>query len=89
MTLYYFNGLAKMEQIEAIWYHGARLADREDKAFRYVLFRIDSFFIEGKFHKAHNIHPFFTGFISDNAAMLQPYLPKLDNPGAFREDLNS
>lgn len=43
MTLYQFNRLDELEQLEALWHNGVVLAEREDEINRYKLYQIDSF----------------------------------------------
>lgn len=78
MTVYQFNTMDEMEQIEAIWYHSTRLAEREDEPFLYILYQIDGFYVEEKVHKEHNVRHAFKTFSSTNSDLLKPYLNKID-----------
>lgn len=40
MTLYQFNRCDEMEQLEAIWEHGVKVAEREGDINRYNLYQI-------------------------------------------------
>jgi len=46
MTLYEFNFLSRVQQIDAIWNLGIEIGEREDNHGFYVLYSIDSFYIE-------------------------------------------
>jgi hypothetical protein len=78
MTLYRFNTLDELEQLEAIWEYGALVAEREDDINRYKLYQIDAFYVEVEWHKEYNVRRAFYSFASTNAERLQPYLDKLD-----------
>lgn len=78
MTLYQFNSLDELEQLEAIWEHGVKVAEREDDTNRYNLYQIDSFYVEEEFHKEYNMHRAFYSFASTNPEKLKPYLDKID-----------
>ena len=67
-----------MEQIEAIWYHSTKLAEREDDVFLYILYQIDGFYVEEKVHKEHNVRHAFKTFISINSEILNPWLDRID-----------
>lgn len=47
MTLYQFNALDEMEQIEAIWEHGVHIAERLHEEYKLILYQIDSFYVLG------------------------------------------
>ncbi len=68
----------EMEQIEAIWYHSVKLAEREEDVFLYILYQIDGFYVEEKVHKDHNVRHAFKSFSSANSDLLKPYLDKID-----------
>lgn len=78
MTLYQFNMKDEMEQIEAIWYHSTKLAERDDATFLYVLYQIDSFYVEEQIHKEYNVRRALKSFSSTNAELLKPYLEMID-----------
>lgn len=81
MTLYQYNRLDELEQLEAIWEHGALVAEREDELNRYKLYQINAFYVEVVRDKEHNLRRAFRSFASTNADMLQPYLDKIDVKG--------
>lgn len=78
MTLYQFNMLDESEQLEAIWDRSTTLAERQDAEFLYILYQIDSFYIEEKVQKDGNIRHAFKSFASTSASLLQPYLDQID-----------
>lgn len=78
MTLYRFNTLDKLEQLEAVWEHGALVAEREDDVNRYKFYQLGAFYVEMEWHKEYNVRRALRSFASTNAAMLQPYLDLID-----------
>jgi hypothetical protein len=78
MTLYQFNRLDELEQLEAAWEHGALVAEREDEVNRYKLYQIGAFYVEVEWHKAYNVRRAFYSFASTNAEKMKPYLDKID-----------
>lgn len=78
MTLYQFNMLDEAEQLEAIWDKSTNLAEREEAEYLYILYQIDSFYIEEKVLKEGNIRYAFKSFASTSASLLQPYLDQID-----------
>lgn len=81
MTLFQFNRLDELEQLEAVWEHGALVAEREDEVNRYKLYKVASFYVEEEFHKEYNVRRAFYSFASINAEKLKPYLDKIDIKG--------
>lgn len=81
MTLYEFNVLDEMEQLEAIWYKSTKLQERQDDTFLFVLYQIDGFYVEEKIHKEHDVRHAFKTFSSTNSDFLKPYLDKIDIKG--------
>jgi hypothetical protein len=81
MTLYQFNRFDELEQLEAVWEHDVKVAEREDDVHRYNLNQLDSFYIEEAFHKEYNVRRAFHSFASTNAEKLQPYLDQIDVKG--------
>jgi hypothetical protein len=75
MTLYQFNGLDEMEQIECVWNHAVSLAKREDENYKYELFQIEGFYIETRCRHDDPgydaINTFTTG------KFLEPYLVQM------------
>ena len=80
MTLYEFNELDEMEQIEAIW-DGVFVADREDNEHEILLYQIDAFYVEVFYHKAYNVIRKFRSFSSTD--QLDTYLNKIDLANKF------
>ena len=78
MTLYEFNMLDEMEQIEAIWANSSKLAERQDETFFFVPYQIDGFYIEEKVHKEYTVRHAFKTFSSTNSGLLKPYLDNID-----------
>lgn len=78
MTLYQFNMLDEAEQLEAVWDKSTKLAEREDAEFLYILYQIDTFYIEEKIQKEGNIRHALKSFASTSASLLQPYLDQID-----------
>lgn len=77
MNALQFDMMDEMEQIEAIWYRGKKLTEREDEIFLYILYQIDSFFVEEKIHKQYNVRQAFKTSFSTGAEILKPYLGKI------------
>jgi hypothetical protein len=46
MTIEQFKRADEMEQAEALWEKGVHIAEREDEVHRFVLYQIDSFYVE-------------------------------------------
>ncbi|HLP39547.1 hypothetical protein [Lacibacter sp.] len=78
MTLYQFNRLDELEQLEAVWEHGALVAERVDEVNRYKLYQIDAFYVEVEWHKEYNVRRAFYSFASTNAEKMKTYLDKID-----------
>lgn len=74
MTLYQFNHLDEMEQAEILWDKGQMIADRRDDVYRYVLYQIDAFYVELKYHMEFNVLHGLRTFASTDKP-LEPYLP--------------
>ncbi len=77
MTLYQFNALDEMEQMEAIW-NAVKLTEREDETFLYNSYQIDNFYIEEHIHKEYGVRRAFKSFSSTDSELLKPYLEKID-----------
>lgn len=80
MTLYGFNQMDEMEQMEAIW-DGVFLDDREDNEHEILLYQVDSFYVEVYYHKEFNAIRKFRAFSSID--QLDPYLDKIDLTNKF------
>ena len=55
MTLYEFNQLDELEQIETFWVEGQKVGERLGKSFRYVLYQVTDFYVEVKYDFAVNV----------------------------------
>lgn len=51
MTLYQFNRLDELEQLEAVWEYGALVGEREDEVNCYKLYRLMHFMWKWKWVK--------------------------------------
>lgn len=80
MTLYQFNQLDEMEQTEVLWYKAVQLAEREDEVYRYILYQVDSFYIETKRHKEYDVLHGLRSFLSTGEP-LKPYLDQISIKG--------
>lgn len=76
MTLYQFNALDEMEQMEAVWDFGVHIGERDEPVFRYILYGINSFFVELKYNREHNSLVGSRSFTTQK--LLEPYLPNID-----------
>lgn len=76
MTLYEFNQLYKKEQVETLWDKGVFIADRRDNECMYLLYQIDSFYVEAYVHREYGVLRRFRSFSSTN--QLEPYIGKID-----------
>ena len=75
MTLYQFNLLDEMEQMEAIW-EAVKLVERSDDTFHYNLYQIDDFYVEEKIHIAYDARHAFRSF--KTTELLKPYLDQMN-----------
>lgn len=76
MTLYQFNMMDEMEQIETVWNRGVLLAERKDQNYEYSLYQIDSFYVELRNEpgdKGYNAMKTFS-----TTTLLEPYLGQID-----------
>lgn len=71
MTLKQFKKLDEMEQAEFLWKHEA-IDVRTDETFKYMLYQIDGFYVEARYHKEHNLLTGLWAF--DDTDGLEPYL---------------
>ncbi len=76
MTLYQFNSLDEMEQMEAIWEHSIHIGYREDDIYKYELLQIDDFYIELKHHKEYDVLHGLRTFRTTE--LIEPYLGSID-----------
>jgi hypothetical protein len=72
MTLYEFNSIDEMEQIEAFW-NGVLVGERSDGEFKIECRQIDDFYVEYKILNGQYID--MRSF--KNPEMLQPYLDQM------------
>lgn len=79
MTLYQFNQLDELEQLEAIWEHGIKIAVRVQDEYKLTLFQIDSFYVEVWHHLEHGVDKRYRSFSSTD--QLAPYLDQLNING--------
>ena len=76
MTLYDYNRLSDTEQYDVLWQSGVHIGERDDEAFRYVLYQMFSFYVELKYDQRLNEICGKTTFCTDR--LLEPYLNKID-----------
>lgn len=76
VTLYQFNAMDEMEQIEALWEHGVHITERQDGEYRLILYQIDSFYVEVWYHMEDNDIRRFRSFSS--ITQLEPYLKNIE-----------
>jgi hypothetical protein len=76
MILHEFKALPKEGQIEALWHLGIPVSERDDDRFLYVLFCLDSFYVELKYYGdlLINLYAF------KNTEPLEPYLNSIGIP---------
>lgn len=78
MTLYEFNALDEMEQIETVWNIAVKLGERKEDDQLYELYQIGKFYIELRGHidspGYNNIRTFVT------TDLLDPYLDQIKLP---------
>jgi hypothetical protein len=75
MTIKKFHHLDETEQFEAVWDHGVLLGDHREDPFRYILYQIDSFYVELRYHQEHNILTDLRAFADTEE--LEPYLEQI------------
>jgi hypothetical protein len=71
MTLKQFNQFDEMEQAELLWKYEA-IDFRTDETFKYLLYQIDGFYVEARFHIKYNLLTGLWAF--DDTVALEPYL---------------
>ncbi len=81
MTIYQFNALTEMEQIEVIWPVPA-IAERTENGYKIFLFQIDSFYVELYHHIERESTERIRSF--SNEEYLTPYLCKINIDQLFR-----
>ena len=75
MTIYQFNDLSEMEQIEVIWTVPA-IAERKENGYKIFLFQVDSFYVELYHHIQRDATERIRSF--SNEELLLPYLATID-----------
>ena len=75
MTLYQFNGMNEMDQVEAICNHQP-VAVRQDKKYFIELYQIDNFYVEAWYYREHKILVRLRSFSNPN--LLQPWLQQIN-----------
>ena len=71
MTIYEFNSLSEMEQIEIIWKVPA-VAERFEDGYKIFLFQVDSFYVELYHHVVRDATERLRTFVGTDKLM--PYL---------------
>ena len=72
LTLYQFKQLKESDQYVAVWNEGTLLDARFDNHLRFLLYKIDSFYVEIKYNGATNALEGLKSFV--NIRPLIPYL---------------
>ena len=78
MTLYEFNTLDEMEQIETVWNKAVRLAERKTGEQLFELYQVDSFYVElgGPLDSIGYNHI----LVAETTDLLAPYLDQIQLP---------
>ena len=76
MTLYEFKQLCINDQAQATWDDGIQIGFRQQEQEHMILYRLDSFYVEVRYHSVKNEVTAIKSFISDEP--LQPYLDTID-----------
>lgn len=77
MILHQFKALKQQEQYQAVWDEGVYLTDRVVDKNRFVLYQIDSFYVELVYNTDENKIISNKSFLSTD--LLKPYLDKIKN----------
>jgi hypothetical protein len=75
MTIYQFNSLSEMEQIEIIWKVPA-IAERFENGYKIFLFQVDAFYVELYHHVERDATERLRTFSSTDKLM--PYLTDIN-----------
>ena len=75
MTLYEFNYLDELEQLQAVW-GAVLLGERKDEEQDIRLYQIDSFYVEEYIHREKDSRVRFRSFSSTE--LLDAYISKFD-----------
>lgn len=76
MNLKQFNGLEESVQIGVIWNNGVHVATRDDSVYQYLLYQVDSFYVEVWYHIELEVINRFLAF--EHTDRLEPYLQQID-----------
>lgn len=76
MTLQQFNGLEEIMQAAILWKRGVHIATRDDQVYQYLLYQLDSFYVEVLYHVEFEVIHRFRTF--SNTSQLEPYLEPLN-----------
>jgi hypothetical protein len=71
MTVKQFRRLDEMEQAEVLWKYEP-IDFRTDETFKYLLYQIDGFYVEARYHNGQNLLNGLWAF--DDTNELEPYL---------------
>jgi hypothetical protein len=72
MNLYSYKALEEYEQFEMLFEKGVLLMDRSDNKYSYVLYQVDSFYVEIKHELCNDAINSLRSFSSPD--LLEPYL---------------
>ena len=75
MTLQEFRSLHRHDQYITLWDKADLVADRENEEYKYILYQLDSFYIELRLSKLE-FSEVITSFSKDRR--LKPYLETID-----------
>ncbi len=81
MTLYQFNALDEMEQLEAVW-KGTLIGERKDEIYDINLYQIDGFYVEEYIHREYQARHRFRSF--SNFELLDIYTNSIDVSGLIK-----
>lgn len=76
MTLNKFDSLGQTQQYEVLLEKAVYLSNRSDNNFSYILYQIESFYVEVKFDLVANDFIMYRAF--DDMEELEPYLLEID-----------
>lgn len=77
MTLYQFNGLARMEKTLVIWMEAVLVANRNDEYYKCLLYQLDDFYIELRFDVYSDVLKEVYGFEA-NSPHIELFLCNID-----------
>ena len=76
----YFNSLNENDKHQLVWGEGILLVCRKEGNYKYLLYQIDSFYVELKYNVTNKIEP-CKSFTSTN--FLEPYLTQISLSSIF------